>query len=358
MAKAKRVHTGVEFPVASKLAAVQERLRGTKEDDDGISRPALVGVVAAAGDPVTGLAEWFGPCAKSQSSPLEAPGDPVYDPGMGNLRAVVTIATIAFAAACSGDGSAKPDAAVIVDAPPDAPPDAYVPDAPSYDLSCYQNVAPTTATATIQLSGTVQEAYLNGQNPALRNSMGVSIQACKGTGACTGQNNLGTTGPTPAAGTFTTAAATTGGTPLDGYLIATKTGNRTTYVYPASPLTMNQGGVPVIMLTNTLVAALAFVGINQAVGNSMLAILVTDCATPPVGIAGATVAVTQNGAPVGDAPFDASSFDPQGQGAWFITNVPPGATTVTATYNGMTFRSHVVGATADTTTTTQVKPGF
>ncbi len=33
MAKAKRAHTGVEFPVAYKLAAVQERLRGTKEDD-------------------------------------------------------------------------------------------------------------------------------------------------------------------------------------------------------------------------------------------------------------------------------------------------------------------------------------
>lgn len=33
MAKAKKVHTGVEFPVAYKLAAVQERMRGTKEDD-------------------------------------------------------------------------------------------------------------------------------------------------------------------------------------------------------------------------------------------------------------------------------------------------------------------------------------
>ncbi|MBA3453329.1 MAG: hypothetical protein H0T42_09585 [Deltaproteobacteria bacterium] len=275
---------------------------------------------------------------------------------MGNLSAVVTIAAIAFAAACSGDGSSTPDAPKIVDAPPDAPPDAYVPDAPSYDLSCYQNTAPTTATATITLAGTAQELYLNGQNPAIRAASGVTVQACKGN--CTGQNNLGTVGPTPAAGTFTTAAATTGGTPLEGYLIATKTGNRTTYVYPASPLTMNQGGVPIIMLTNTLVQALAFVGVNQTAGNSMLAILVTDCATPPKGIAGATVEVKQGTAVVGDAPFDASSFDPQGEGAWFITNVPPGDTTVSATYNGMTFRAHVVGATADTTTTTQVKPGF
>jgi len=275
---------------------------------------------------------------------------------MGNLRAVITIAAIAFAAAC-GDDAATPDAPiVIVDAAIDAPPDAYVPDAPNYDFSCLGNAAPTTATATIQLAGTAQEVFINGTTPGIRNAMGVSVKACKSN--CNGPNDLGTVGPTPAAGTFTTTAATTGGTPLDGYLIATKTGNRTTYVYPASPLTMNQAGVPVIMLTSQLVQALALLGVNQAVGNSMLAVLVTDCATPPMGIAGAVVTVTQGGTAVGDAPFDASSFDPQGTGAWFITNVPPGDTTVSATYNGMTFRAHVVGAVADTTTTTQVKPGY
>jgi len=275
---------------------------------------------------------------------------------MGNLRALVTIAAIAFTAAC-GDDAATPDAPiVIVDAAIDAPPDAYVPDAPNYDLTCYQNAAPTTATATITLAGTAQEVFINGMAPGIRNAAGVSIQSCKGN--CNGPNDLGTVGPTPVAGTFTTAPATTGGTPLDGYLIATKTGNRTTYVYPASPLTMNQAGVPVIMLTNAIVNALAIFGINQAPGNSMLAVLVTDCATPPVGIGGAIVTVTQAGTPVGDAPFDASSFDPQGTGAWFITNVPPGDSTVSATYNGMTFRPHVVGAVAGTTTTTQVKPGY
>ena len=277
---------------------------------------------------------------------------------MGNLRAVVTIAAIAFSAAC-GDDAATPDAPIVIaDAAIDAPPDAYVPDAPNYDFSCIPNAAPTTATATIQLSGTAQEVFLNGTTPGIRNAMGVSVQACKGN--CNGGNDLGTTGPTPAAGTYMTAAISTGTsmTPLDGYLIATKTGNRTTYVYPASPLTMNQAGVPIIMLTTQLVQALALVGVNQSIGNSMLAVLVTDCATPPVGIGGAVVTVTQGGTPVGDAPFDASQFDPQGTGAWFITNVPPGDTTVSATYNGMTFRAHVVGAVADTTTTTQVKPGY
>jgi transposase len=45
MAKAKRVHTGVEYPVQYKLAAVQERLRGTREEDVakafGISKPTV-----------------------------------------------------------------------------------------------------------------------------------------------------------------------------------------------------------------------------------------------------------------------------------------------------------------------------
>ncbi len=281
---------------------------------------------------------------------------------MGNLRAVVTISCIVFAAACGDDGGATVDAPKIIDAAlPDAPPDAYVPDAPNYDFSCLNNTAPTTATATIALSGIAQEVFINGMSPGIRAASGVSIQACKGN--CAGQNDLGTVGPTPAgptppAGSYMTAAVTTSGTPLAGYLIATKTGNRTTYVYPASPLVANQAGVPVIMLTNQLVQGLALLGITQAPANSMLAILVTDCAATPVGIGGATVTVTQNGTGVGDAPFDASSFDPQGQGAWFITNVPPGDTTVSATYNGMTFRAHVVGATAGTTTTTQVKPGF
>lgn len=39
-------------------------------------------------------------------------------------------------------------------------------------------------------------------------------------------------------------------------------------------------------------------------------------------------------------------------------HVPPGDTTVNATYNGMTFRAHVVASVADQITTTQVKPGF
>lgn len=274
---------------------------------------------------------------------------------MGNLRAL-SIALLAFSAACGDDGGSTIDAPTIIDAAPDAPAIDAPPDAPNYDFSCYENAAPTTATDTVQIAGVAQEVYLNGMSPGIRDSMGASIQACKGN--CQGPNNLGTVGPTPTDGTFTTTAADTGGVPLDGYLIATKTGNRTTYVYPASPLTKDEAGVPVLMLSEALIPLLSFIGIDQDPGNSMFLVLVTDCALPPVGIGGATVTVTQGGVAVGDPAQSAAALDPQGEGAFFLTNVPPGDTTVNATYNGMTFRAHVVGAVGDTVTTTQVKPGF
>lgn len=272
---------------------------------------------------------------------------------MGNLRAVATIAAIAFSAAC-GDDAATPDAPIVIaDAAIDAPPDAYVPDAPNYDFSCVPNAVPTTATATVTIGGTAREiAGLSG--PTL--SSGAQITACRGD--CMNGDLLDTQ-TTGSAGTFTSIAIQTGGTPVDGYLRATKANFRTTYVYPASPLTQNLPGVPVFILGDTVVAGLAQFGITQAPAKSIVGIAVTDCAQPPVPIPGAIVSVTQNGTAVGDAPFDVSTLDPQGEGAFIIFNVPPGANTVVhATYNGMTLREHTVNAVAGTTTMTQVKPGF
>lgn len=250
------------------------------------------------------------------------------------------------------------DAPKIIDAPivVDAPPDAYVPDAPNYDFSCYQNAAPTTATATVQITGLAQEISTAGGGISITPSSGVIVKACKGN--CQGPNDLGSSPATTSTGVYTTATVTTGGNPVDGYLIATKTNYRTNNIYPASPLTKNEMGVPVIMLTNAQIAQLSLLGITQNAGNGMFAVLATDCATPPVQVAGATVTVTQNGTMVGDAPQDLGVIGPQAAGVYAITNVPPGATTVSASYNGMTFRTHVVQSVANEITSAQVKPGF
>jgi len=278
---------------------------------------------------------------------------------MGKLRVLCSVLVVSFAA-CGDDGSATPDAPVVtlLDAPA-APPDTYFPDAfvPNYDFSCYQNQAPTTADAMVQVSGTVQEAFVENFNPGIRNAEMVTVQACRGD--CTGPDDLGTTGPTVASGAYMTNEIATGGEPLDGYLIATKPGNWTSYLYPPSPITQNEAGVPLLMMSETLIPLLSFAGIDRQPGTGMLAVMVTDCSLPPIGIQDATVTVTQNGAPVGDPPVTPGSMlGPQGEGVFIVADVPLGEVEVSATYMGMTFRAHVVGSYADQLTTTQVKPGY
>ena len=280
---------------------------------------------------------------------------------MGNLRAVLSVSVMSFAA-CGGDGgSAKPDAPVIqldaaVDAAPDTPP---LPDAPSYDLTCLNNTAPTTAAATVTISGTTQEVSSQGTTPTIMGVSGATVKSCKGD--CMGPNNLGqvTSG---AMGAFTTAPIPTGGVPLDGYIDVTRSGDRRTLVYPPSPLIANQSGVPVLMFNTQTFAALNALGLlsppQNDTTNGLVGIIVTDCMNTPI-TSGVVVSATQNNAMVGNAPLDLGALDPQGAGTWLIANVPAGTTTVNATYNGTTmFRAHAVNVIAGTTVTTGVRPGF
>ena len=289
---------------------------------------------------------------------------------MGNLRASLSVALFALIApaACGNDSASTPaDALVIIDSPePDAAIDAPPPpDAPpSYDFSCAANTAPpTSAPATLTLAGTVQEIFLDFATftPGIRASVGASLTAC--VADCMGQDNLASAGPTPAAGTFTTPALDTGGTPLDGYLKVAKNGNQPTWVYPAYPLSTSLAGIPVLMMDS-----LVYQNINQAPGvshtsgNAIVVAFVTDCANTPV--AGATVTVTRNGTAVGDPVQDASSFGQQAAGGYLAFDIPPDATNsapatvISATYNGTTFLSRTVRAVGNTLSISQIKPGY
>ena len=284
----------------------------------------------------------------------------VRTPAMGNLRAVLSVSLLSFAA-CGGDGgSAKPDAPVIhldaaVDAAPDTPP---LPDAPSYDLTCLNNTAPTTANATVTISGTTQEISVSGGGPSVMPVSGAMVKSCKGD--CTGQNNLGTV-TSGMGGAFTTAPLATGGVPLDGYIDVTRSGDRRTLVYPPSPLTMNQSGVPVLMFNSQAFALLNGAGVlnppQNDTNNGLVGIIVTDCMNVPI-TEGVVVSVKQNNMTVGNDPLDLGSLAAQGAGTWLIANVPPGNTEVGATYNGMTFRAHTVVSVVASTVTTGVRPGF
>lgn len=275
---------------------------------------------------------------------------------MGNLRAVLSVALLSLAACGDDGGSAKPDATVIivdaaVDAAPDTPP---LPDAPSYDFSCMGNAAPTTATATVSISGTAQEVTLQGMTPSIMPKNGVMVKAC--TGNCTGQN-LKDTQTTANAGTFATAAITTGGTPINGYLDATVSTAKRTLVFPPSPLIANTPNVPILMFSNAVWQALPlFVGTpDPQKGHAVIA--VTDCAMMPID--GATISVKQNGTAVaGTTEFDLGALSAMAAGAHLVLNIPPGDTEVGATYNGMTLRAHVIMSVADSVSETIVRPGY
>jgi hypothetical protein len=268
---------------------------------------------------------------------------------MGNLKACFIVATLALAA-CGSD-KAKPDAPVVlIDAPVDSAPDAP-PDGPSFDFSCMTNPAPTTASATITIAGTVAEVTGSIQNPMIAMSAGATVNAC--TGNCQGQNNLDMQ-TSAADGTWTTVAIPTNSMPLDGYLHATKTGDRDSYVFPATPLTADMPVTPVIQIASS------FSLLIQDPTKGVAAVIFTDCQTKPItDSTNIELSVEQNGQPVqGTTPVDGSMLGSMFAGGFIILNIPAGTTNIGGTYMGHTFLAHDVKVVADSLTETQVRPGY
>ncbi len=279
---------------------------------------------------------------------------------MGNMRAIA-VALLALAA-CGSD-KAQPDAQIVIqDAPPpdmkiyeDAPP-------PSFDFSCMGNTAPTTATAQVTLSGTVQEVSLNGATPSIDPLADATVDACAASStACTGQDQLGTA-TTDAQGAFSVGPIDTNMMPLDGYLQMTAAGSRTVYVYPASPLVADQGSIPVLSFSASGLQILQFLGCTQDDANyGMIAVAVTDCANMPVTDTQNTALVVKQGGTevTGTTVVDLGQAQQQAAGTYIICNVPEGAVTeVGATYNNMDLRAHNVQVVKGTTTSTILRPGY
>ena len=282
---------------------------------------------------------------------------------MGNLRACFAVAVLAMAASC-GEDHAKADAAiVIVDAPPDAKQFFDAPP-PMYDFTCMGNAAPTTATAQITLGGTVQRAYLNGTTPAVAPRDGATLKACKaGETTCTGQNQYGNNVTSAGGGNFSIGPINTSMMPLDAYIEMTDTGSRTTYVYPPSPFTADQGMIPVLTFDPALIQLLgAFTSCTQMdTNNGIIALAVTDCAQAPIDdSANVMISIKQGGSEVqGTDVVDLGMLQAQAAGTFLICNVPANATTtVDATYNSMSFREHDVKVVAGATTATLLRPGY
>jgi hypothetical protein len=284
---------------------------------------------------------------------------------MGNLRASL-IGLTALAACSSNSGGKQTDGPPIkiIDAPTPDSPKVFM-DAPptNFDFSCMGNTQPA-ADATVTVAGTVEEVGLMGTTPMITPLVGATMVAC--TGNCNGANKLDANPPTTTmtsgtGGTYSTKALTTGGTPLDAYITMTKSGDRATMVYPPAPLAKTPPVVPMFTFTaEAWVAVVLLLQGGQMNANGNIILFLTDCSNVPLNDpTNVTVSVQQNGQDVaGDKIVDASSLNAMLGGAYVVFNVPPGATTVNATWKGHQMRAHVVNVAATTSTETIIRPGF
>jgi hypothetical protein len=257
----------------------------------------------------------------------------VYKRAMRTLLVAFLIAGVG----CGDDGgSATADGSTTHDAAPvDAPiagADALLVDAPPMITVSGQAVS-------IGISGAVAEAN-------------VTIEAFLASDETT---PIATT-TTNANGDYALDLPTHGGA-VDGFLKATKSAYKTTYLYPPYALTSNFSLASVIMVTPSTYDLLSAVAQgNQQPGKALVALIVTDGATP---IAGATVTSSPEPSVV---RYNASDFPSStatqtaDDGIAYLFNVPVGAITVSGDKPGLALKTHGLKAWPDQLTTTLVVP--
>jgi hypothetical protein len=220
------------------------------------------------------------------------------------------------------------------------------------DAKEFNDAAPTMA-ATITVSGTATTRTQTGAAPAAN----VKIE---------GFRNSNET--TPIAMTMTDAQGNysltieTNGESLGGFLKASRSDLKDTYLYPPYPLMMDYANAPVIMVTPAIYDTLSTVAqANHQPGKALVALVVTDGTNPVSG-----AAVTSNpvanplvrynamvGAYVLPSTTANSTFT---DGIAYLFNLPPGQVTVSATKVGSTYASHALKGWADQLTTTVIVP--
>jgi hypothetical protein len=222
-------------------------------------------------------------------------------------------------------------------------------DSPMADAKVFSD-APPVVPQTFTISGTTTERGLGGTTAVA----GVTVAAYANSNEATAVAMA----TSDAQGAFT-ITVTTNGMPLDGYLLATKTGYIDLYMYPTGAFTGTYTEADLNMITPDNKKFLSDLASgNQMAGKGLIGLAVLDAAGMPV--AGAQVSSTpvaggyrytgSNGLPSGSAMMTSAD------GVAFMFNVPDGPITVSATKSGMTFKSHVVTARPDKMTTTAIAP--
>jgi hypothetical protein len=216
---------------------------------------------------------------------------------------------------------------------------------PAPGFECLGAPIPTTAPATIVVSGQIR------QNALSPNALGSAIITAFRIGAT---DSLAVdTSNTPG---FYSLSITTGSTPVNGYLRVTHSGYVDTYAYPSRPLFADLATNVLMPTSNELAFLGTAVGVMQAAGNGFIGVIVKDC--NGTAVAGATVTTS----PAGTVRYNAgstpspSAASTSSDGVAYVFNVTAGNVTVRANGGGHTLLQHIVNARADVVTLTEIQP--
>ena len=211
---------------------------------------------------------------------------------------------------------------------------------------------PSNIPAMISISGIASEITAQGRMP----QAGVTITVYKAS-----DDSVQGMATTDSAGAYTIMVPTNGA-PVDGYLKATLTGLKETYLYPPFPLSSDYTGVTTLMLkqsTQNLANQLAGAAAPDPTKGWIAMIVVDGPTTAANPVMGATISAM----PTGEIKYNGSAGVPQSQamstamdGIAYAMNVPAGTVTVNASKSGLTFKAHAVNARPDKITLTLVTP--
>jgi len=216
---------------------------------------------------------------------------------------------------------------------------------PAEGFGCVNDTLPTTAQALVTVNGAIRANFLS-PGPVSNAIVTAFRVGAPDTIAIDTSNTPGDY----------LLSITTGGTPVNGYLRVTHSGQLDTYAYPSRPLAASLT-TNVLMPTQSELDFLGVaVGVTQSASNGVIAVVVKDCFGATV--AGATVSTNPAGTVrynSGTAP-SATAMSTSSDGVAYVFNVPAGDVTVRANGGGETLRQHVVTARAGTVTLTEIQP--
>ena len=205
-------------------------------------------------------------------------------------------------------------------------------------LACANDPAPTTAPASVAITGSIADPY----------------QGAPVAGATVALQPSGFTTTTSATGQFS-GTVMTGGMPSASFLKVTGPGYVDTYFYPAAPLAADLDVTLQLLLTQELVAIGSASGLPLGSNSEQLVVSVVDCQDDAVGNA----TITSAGDVIyfaNDKPDPTATSTDALTGAALVVGITGSDAALSANADGIMFRNHSVGTMPGTLTETEIRP--